>query len=237
MLSLKKTAALAWRGRFRYNEPMDTNRKNQNKKKLAAGTAVVAAGALMVNGLFGEPAELLDTQAAVELESAELMEEETIEAGDEQKGVRQRLRARIAAAPAALRLLVFLPLWALGQGLGLLLPLAVRPLGLGAAVLGAAAAAAKLLWPDLPLKKLFCRRSFGIALLTAGLLYAVHALLPLVWEDYETALLLLEAGLGLGGGIFLLWPHVRQKTEAPPTETMEEARRRVLQMADEAGRR
>ena len=67
---------------------MDTNRKKQNKQKLAAGTAVVAAGALMVNGLFGEPAELLDTQAAVELEAAELIEEETIEAGDEQKGVR-----------------------------------------------------------------------------------------------------------------------------------------------------
>lgn len=219
---------------------MDTKEKKTDKKKrTAAGTAVITAGALMLNGLFGEPAELLDTQTPTDMEAAEILEEESGEYSEEQKGLRQRLRARILSAPAALRAAVFLPLWALGWGLMQLLPLAARPLGLGAAMLGAAAAAAKLLHPDRPLRGFLSRRRFGIALVIAGLLYALRALLPLVWEDCETAAQLLSAALTLGGGIALLRPCLRPngQSEAAPAETMEEARRRVLEMADEAGRR
>ena len=216
---------------------MDTKQKKQDKKKLAAaGTAVVTAGALVVSGLFAEPAELLENDAPEGIVETELMELEDEEAPGERRGLRQRLRGRILALPMALRLTVLLPLWALGWGLGQLLPILIKPLGLGAAALGAAAAAAKVLHPELPLRKILSRRSFGIALLITGLLYAANALLPLVWEEYERFSMLLSAVLTLGGGTALLWPHARRE-EPPREETMAEARRRVLEAADAAGRR
>jgi len=215
---------------------MDTKKKEKDKKKIAtAGTAVVTAGALMVSGLFAEPAEFLETDTAEGIVESELMEQEDEEAPGERRGLRRQLRERILALPMALRFTVMLPLWALGWGLMQLLPLLVRPLGLGAVVLGAAAGAAKLLKPELPLRKILSRRSFGITLLTVGLLYAANALLPLVWENYERFSMLLSAVLTLGGGTALLWPHTRRE-ESPRAETMAEARRRVLEMADEAAR-
>ena len=228
-------AALARRSHVRYNRTMEKKKKTSKKKLAAAGTAVVTAGALVVGGLFAEPAELLENDAAEGLVEAELSEEESSEQTEERRGLRQRLRKGILALPMALRLTVLLPLWALGWGLGELLPLFIKPLGLGAAVLGTAAAGAKLLRPDMPLKAFFSRRSFGIALLAVGLLYAANALLPLVWEEYERFSMVLSALLALGSGTALLWPHARRE-EPPRGETMAEARRRVLEMADEAGR-
>ena len=190
----------------------------------------------MVSGLFAEPAELLETDTAEGIVESELMEQEDEEASGERRGLRRQLRERILALPMALRLTVMLPLWALGWGLMQLLPLLVRPLGLGAAALGAAAGAAKLLQPELPLRKILSRRSFGITLLTVGLLYAANALLPLVWEEYERFSMLLSAVLTLGSGAALLWPHARRE-EPPREETLAEARRRVLEAADAAGRR
>ncbi|MBE6969159.1 MAG: hypothetical protein E7442_03420 [Ruminococcaceae bacterium] len=216
---------------------METKEKKENRRKLAAaGTAVVTAGALMVSGLFGEPAEIMEEDAAEGIVDTEVMEEGSEENGEERRGLRQRLRERILALPMVLRLTVILPLWGLGWGLMQLLPLFIRPLGLGAAMMGAAAGAAKLLRPDLPLKTLFRRRSFGIALLAVGLLYAANALLPLVWENYERFSMLVSAALTLGGGTVLLWPYARNIEEPPREETMAEARRHVLAMADEAGK-
>ena len=103
-------------------------------------------------------------------------------------------------------------------------------------ILGAAAAAAKLLHPELPLKTLLSRRSFGIALLTVGLLYAANALLPLVWEEYERFSMLLSAALTLGTGAALLLPHARKAAEPEREETMVEARKRVLEAADAAAK-
>lgn len=215
---------------------MDAKKKKQNKKTLAAGTAVVTAGALMVSGLFGEPAELLEEDAAEGIVESELMEQEDEEAPGERRSLRQRLRERILALPMALRLTVLLPLWALGWGLGELLPLFIKPLGLGAATLGAAAAAAKFLHPELPLRTLLSRRNFGLALLTVGLLYAANALLPLIWEEYERFSILLSAVLTLGTGTALLLPHARKEAEPEWTETMAEARKRVLEAVDAAAK-
>ena len=230
-------AALARRSHVRYNGPMNTKKKTNKKKLAAAGTAVVTAGALVVGGLFAEPAELLENDAAEGIVESDVMEEGSEENGEERKGLRQRLRERILALPLFLRLTVVLPLWGLGWGLMQLLPLLARPLGLGAAALASAAGAAKLLRPDLPLKAVFSRRGFGIALLLVGLLYAVNALLPLVWEDYELAAQLTGAGLTLCASAALLWPHARKEALPPREETMAEARQRVLEAADAAGKR
>jgi len=216
---------------------METKEKKEHRRKLAAaGTAVVTAGALMVSGLFGEPAEIMEEDAAEGIVDTEVMEEGSEENGEERRGLRQRLRERILALPMVLRLTVILPLWALGWGLGELLPLIIKPMGMGAAALGAAVGTAKLLRPDLPLKKLLSRRSFGLALLAAGLLYTANTLLPLVWEEYERFSGLLSAALTLGCGMVLLRPYARKEEEPKREETMEEARRRVLEAVDAAAR-
>ena len=216
---------------------MKRKRKQWNKKKLAAAsTAAVTAGALVVGGLFAEPAELLEPEAAEGLVETAVMEEDGDELSEERRGPRQRLRDRILALPLLLRAGVFLPLWALGWGLSQLLPLLAQPLGVGAALLGSAAAAAKLIRPELPLKAFFSRRSIGLLLLMMGLLWGADVLLPLVWENYDRFRQLLWALLSLGCGAALLLP-IKRKDKPIPPETQEEALRRVLEMADEAGRR
>lgn len=188
----------------------------------------------MVGGLFSEPAELLEEADSVLVETQDAGDGPE-EVTEERRGPRQRLRRRILALPLWVRAGVFLPLWALGWGLSALLPLAARPLGIGAAALGAACAAAKLLRPDQPLRSFFCRRNIGLLLLLLGLLWGVDVLVPLFWEDYERFRQLIWALLSLGGGTALLLPRKRQE-EPIPAETQEEALRRVLEMADEAGR-
>ncbi|MCR5825673.1 MAG: hypothetical protein K6G54_03820, partial [Oscillospiraceae bacterium] len=95
----------------------------------------------------------------------------------------------------AVRLLVVLPLWALGTVLlaaagaagALLSPLLSR-IALCALLLallaGAFVTAAKTVFPDLPLKKVLRRRNLAALLLGASALTVVDAVLPLLWEEY-----------------------------------------------------
>ena len=95
-----------------------------------------------------------------------------------------------------MRLLVILPLWALGSVIlaaaGAVWPLLSPVLGKVAGftlmlslLVGAFVLAAKAAFPDLPVKKLLSRRNLIALLLGAAALSVVDAVLGAAWADYE----------------------------------------------------
>ena len=143
-----------------------------------------------------------------------------------------------------------------GAGLGVALCCAVLPtaaaavLGWGLTVLALAAGLAafvKAFFPEKKLRDIVKKKNLWWLLGGAAALAALDEVLPLVWAGYSTA----AAFVKLAGGAAILGGTVtaavrgekrreREREEAeieameePKLETMEEARRRVLRMADE----
>lgn len=180
-------------------------------KKAAAVSAVtlLTAASVMTGSLFDSPEALLRDDGAAIPVCGTVTPADGAKDGDagvedgeseemRRRGVRAALRQRILRLPLAVRLLIVLPIWALGGAilavLGALWPLLSPVLGklagfaLAAALLaGAFLSAAKAVFPDLPLKKLLSRHSLAVLLLGAAGLMIADAVLPAVWDGYARA--------------------------------------------------
>jgi len=183
----------------------------KNVKRTAATTAValLAAASVTTGSLFETPAALLPDDGAPSivynmnngLDGAEDDDAGAVEDESEEKsrrGVRAALRQRILQLPLVVRLLVILPLWALGTVIlaaaGAAWPLLSPVLGkiagfalMLALLIGAFVLAAKAVFPDLPVKKLLSRRSLVALILGAAALSLADAILGAAWADYEQA--------------------------------------------------
>lgn len=123
--------------------------------------------------------------------------EDAVEDEEKKKRRRAALRAAVSKMPLMLRIVYIIPLWAAGLGiaagiralLGAFLPsLAALLLGwvvTAGAVLLLAAGALKLLFPDVPVKKLVNRRTITGALAGVALLAGLDFALPIFWSGYE----------------------------------------------------
>lgn len=192
-------------------------KKTAGKTVATAAIALLAAAGVMAGSLFDSPAALLPEDGAPSIvynmtagldgaddDSGAREDEEETGRG----GVRAALRRRILRLPLAVRLLVILPLWALGSALlaaagaawTLLGPALGRAAGFAvllALLLGAFALAMKAVFPDLPVKKLFSRRGVLTLLLCASALSVADAALPAIWPEYEQV-----KGIVLSAGFF-----------------------------------
>lgn len=161
----------------------------KNIKKTAV--AVTTAAALMTSGLFKDPAEIVkeeDVYAApppiVETFDRAPVEDEPEDTEfeeEEKKLPKDRLRDLLLRMPRAVRIVLLLPLWCIGTAMmSVLTPLfnAVLPPLLNivirwvliAAVLAALAmVACKLIFPDIPLKKVFSKKNILSAVIYGGL--------------------------------------------------------------------
>ena len=178
-------------------------------KKTAALSAValLAAASVTTGSLFSTPAALLSDDGTVsgytvtvDLDGADDdgagVEQDENDETKRRGGVRSVLRARILQLPLYVRLLVVLPLWAVGSLLiaafGAAWPLLSPVLGkialwalLLGLLVGAFLLAAKAAFPDLPLKKILNRRSLVAMLLGASALTVADAVFVAVWAEYE----------------------------------------------------
>lgn len=195
------------------------DQRSGNKRKVAAASVgILAAAALVVGTLIPSasdvvsPAGIIDPPAIVlQLDDAEMTEaEQTTPENRKSARLSERLKGWILGLPQGIRLLLVLPLWGLGTFLsagasalwaGLFSPALgfVASWLLGAAVLlGAFGLGAKLLFPNLPYKKIFHKRNFialgGMALL----LVAADGILPLYWPEYTAISAAVKALLSLG---------------------------------------
>lgn len=177
------------------------------KTALTTAIALLTTASVMTGSLFDTPAALLDGGDAVgivyqaDADAGEADGDADTQEGEEKNrrggSLRASLRARLLRLPLAVRLLVLAPLWAVGSAIlaaaGALAPL-LSPLFARAALfalllallVGCFTAAAKTVFPDLPLRRLLSRRSLLALALGAAGLAAADAVLGASWEEYET---------------------------------------------------
>ena len=229
----------------------EEKKSDLKKKAVKAGVAVVTSASVLVGGLFSSPDALLadkqrlnpvvitqnDGDNDQDGDDDSSAEEDAESQVSENGGLRARLRQRILQLPLAVRVFVMVPLWAVGFAvwtvastlwttlLGPIAGKAVSWLFLLAALLGAAALGLKTVFPNMPLKKIFNKKSIlGIVLAGLGL-GAADLTVPLFWDGYEELAHVLRASgmaLILGTVAFaLIRKLLPKRKEAPAPATAE----------------
>ncbi len=222
----------------------EDERKDVKKKAIQAGVAVVTSASVLVGGLFSSPDALLAREQNRNPVVVSQNDNNDDQKGDEEngddrdaeregrsEGLLAALRERILKLPLAVRVFVMVPLWAVGSVIWnvavsvwtlLLQPIAgkvVSWLFLLAALLGAAALGLKTVFPDMPLKKIFNRKSI-LGLVLAGLGLGIADLtVPMFWDGYEQLSQVLRASgmaLILGTVAFALIRGILRKQKAAP---------------------
>ena len=170
---------------------------NRKQKAAAAAMAVVAAAGMVTATVVESPAELLEDPAPV-TDVQQVDDEGT--AAQEEKKVRSpagRMRAWILQLPAAVRMLVGVPLWMTGWVLltalstfwmGVTAPVVSRLLGwlcLAIVILAVFAVSVKAAFPQLPLREIFSLRNLLLLLGAVAVLAMADMALPTVWEGYD----------------------------------------------------
>lgn len=196
------------------------------KTAVRGATTAVVMLSLLTGLAFSNPAEINEDQSATSYRPAPIVMdvsdvvnapvEDDDDDADEQKstktGAVARFRQAVLSLPQSVRLLIVTPLWLLGTALMTLVSflwnvIFASPLGafiasfaLGFAVLtGLFTATARILFPDLPLSKILCKRNVLILGCLALLLSGLDAALPLYWNKYPLAAALVK--LVLGGSV------------------------------------
>lgn len=214
-------------------------KKRFDLKRAGKKTAQAAAGAglavsLFFGSTFSSPADIMEPDAAPQTAIVEVAEgsapgdDLVIEAPAEtgKRGFRQRMRAWLKSLPAAVRALLIVPMWAVGFGIIWLVSLLaglvnVPILGgvikfiIGAVVAGALVLAAqKLLFPDIPLKRLLSRGNLTALAVTAAVIGLMGAFGGLLREDLPWLTAAVDCGaVALYVLFFLLFVKAQPKGE------------------------
>ena len=170
---------------------------NKRKKVAMAAVTTAAAAGMVTGALFDTPAELMDApepDAVVEV----LSDGGDDAAAEENRRTTPASRVKnwIWSLPAAVRLLVGVPLWTLGwvllSALSALLggaaPVVERLVSwlcLSLVLLAVFAASVKAALPDLPLKEILRPRNVAFIAILALMLGLADMVLPTVWQGYD----------------------------------------------------
>ena len=203
------------------------NPKEEIHKTVVKGTTTVLLVASLLTGLaFSGPAEINEDQVSSQLRQAPIVMEiddymntsvDDDDDADEQKnakvGVVQKFKQAVLNLPASVRLLIITPLWAIGTAIMTAVSflwnvIFSSPLGafiasfaIGYAVLvGLFAVTAKMLFPNVPLKKILNKRNVLILGIAAVLLSFIDWMAPMYWHQYPAV----AAAVKLGVGVFVI---------------------------------
>jgi len=168
----------------------------KKQKAAAAAVAVVAAAGMVTGSVIESPAELLEDPAPI-ADVQQTEDDDAVVAEKRQKGVAAKIRTWILQLPAAVRMLVGVPLWGLGWVLltavstlwmGVAAPVVSKLLGwlcLAVVLLAVFAASVKAAFPELRLKQIFRLRNLILLLGVTAVLAMADMALPTVWEGYD----------------------------------------------------
>ena len=207
-------------------------KKRKTAKKVAAGAAgVVTAAGLLVNTAVKDPSALLkptDESAAdpshVCVVDGVEHRRYIVETEDyEPYTLRERICLRVQSWPLAVRALVLLPLWGVGEVLTVLLSaLLSSPVGQFllhflleiVLLVGLFVLVWKLLFPHVPLRKLFSKKTLPWLIGGALLIAAADALLGHFWEPWKVWRIVLLAAVGFAV-LLLLYRRILDKLPLP----------------------
>ncbi|MBQ4341706.1 MAG: hypothetical protein II756_04265 [Clostridia bacterium] len=189
------------------------NPKKPDIKKIGKAAAHTAAGAALagsvfLGSLFSSPAEVMEgskdapTAATAIVQTEELPPEPEFFAAPEaepeaekRRSLKERIKAALLRLPAAVRAAVLLPMWAVGFAVlwivGAISGLASMPLIgpivkfiLGIAIVAAAVVIGeKLLFPDVPIKKLLSKRNLVPLVICAAGVSLAGTFGGMLWKD------------------------------------------------------
>ena len=216
------------------NHPEESKNKKSIRKKAVKGVTTAAVlASILAGSAFSGPADIIDDQDIVNYRPAPIVmdvdeyvnapvEDDDDGDADEQKGAKLSISARFRQAvlrlPVSVRVLIVTPLWALGTAIMTAISflwstLFASPLGafiasfaFGFAILtGLFTATAKMLFPDLSLRKILQKRNVIIIGCLALLLSGIDAVAPMYWHQYPLAAALVK--LVLGGTVIGVLAH------------------------------
>lgn len=198
-------------------------KKAARKNVLRGATTLLVAVSLLTGMAFTDPADIAEDKDAASYRSAPIVMDvdefanttidDDAEDEDEDKsskmGIVARFRQAVLSLNAPLRILIITPLWAIGTALMTVIsflwniifatPLGafIASLAMGMLVLlGLFTATAHMLFPDVPLRDLLCRRNIIVLAITALLLSCIDAIAPIYWHQYPLAAALLKLIFG-----------------------------------------
>ena len=180
--------------------------KFDKKRAKRVAVALTMATAVMVGSLFSGPDDITGSNAQEMLNptpivmdigavDADIQDEEPAPEEAKKSGIKARLRAAILSMPKWVRVAVCVPLWGLGYALLLLgsfLKVALTPFAgillsglIGIAVMiGLFGVTAKLLFPDMPWRKIFSKTNLIILIVTGIALTAADIIVPHYYSGY-----------------------------------------------------
>jgi len=179
------------------------NKSDKGGKRIAAGAAgVVTAAGLLVNTVVTDPATLLKPTDESAVDPSHVCVVDDVEhrryivETDEYEPytLRERICLRIQSWPLPVRALVLLPLWGIGEVLTVLLSALISsPVGQFllhflleiALLVGLFVLVWKLLFPHVPLRKLFSKKTLPWLIVGALLIAAADVLLAYFWEPWK----------------------------------------------------
>ena len=166
---------------------------NAKQKAAAAAVTVAAVAGVATSTAFDSPLDLMP-EALEELNLD--FEDGTSAHESEQKGPFAKLRVWVLSLPAAVRMLVAVPLWIFGW----ILISAVSVFWTGAApvlagflnwaclalvLLGVFTVAAKAAFPDVSVRRILRFHNLVLLLVLSAVLWVADLALPTVWNDYN----------------------------------------------------
>lgn len=201
----------------------EKNKKRIDIKRAAKKVGHAAAGAglavsLFFGSLFSSPAEIIEpgevqTPTAGVIQTAPPPEEPAdfcldteLPAPEEKRSWKDRVRAFLQSLPLPVRILVVLPMWAVGFALiwavsALVSLINVPIVGgiikflIGALVVfGIIVLAEKILFPEVPLKKLVSRKNIIPLAVTCGVIALAGTLGGYFWEDKQWITAAIDVG-------------------------------------------
>ena len=166
---------------------------NAKQKAAAAAVTVAAVAGVATSTAFDSPLDLMP-EALEELNLD--FEDGTSAHESEQKGPFAKLRVWVMSLPAAVRMLVAVPLWIFGW----ILISAVSVFWTGAApvvagflnwaclalvLLGVFTVAAKAAFPDVSVRRILRFHNLALLLVLSAVFWVADLALPTVWNDYN----------------------------------------------------
>jgi len=199
--------------------------KERKKKILKSAIATLAGTSVLVGGLFDSPEELRNPIKTpdVVVDKEHDYSQDILVGLKKKDSKKNKLKELIYKIPIKIRTSMFVPLWFIGSILitfiKLMFKIVLAPilkilLGLllhAVVMMGIVALCIKILFPDLPLSKIFNKRNIILIFLGSLIMSLADFFMPMVWDNYKIYRLISKIILGLIALAIILKPYISKK--------------------------